>query len=87
MPEDPPRKHGRLHSGVGYTAPKVVPYEAGLRRAADILNAGSKVAMLPAAYRKHGEEVQNGTSMVTVASGAAGGIERSANPLGVPSAQ
>jgi pyruvate dehydrogenase (quinone) len=44
--EEPPRKHGTLHSGVGYTDPKVVPYEADLRRAADVLNAGSKVAML-----------------------------------------
>ena len=44
--EEPPRKHGATHSGVGYTAPKVVPYEADLRRAADVLNAGRKVAML-----------------------------------------
>jgi len=44
--EDPPRKHGATHSGVGYTAPKVVPYEADLRRAAEVLNAGKKVAML-----------------------------------------
>ena len=44
--EEPPRAHGTLHSGVGYTAPRVVPYEADLRRAADILNAGKKVAML-----------------------------------------
>jgi len=44
--EDPPRKHGATYSGVGYTAPKVVPYEADLRRAAEVLNAGKKVAML-----------------------------------------
>ena len=44
--EEPPRKHGATHSGVGYTAPKVVPYEADLRRAADVLNAGKKIAML-----------------------------------------
>lgn len=44
--EDPPRKHGSVFSGVGYTKPKVVPYEADLQRAADVLNAGSKVAML-----------------------------------------
>jgi len=44
--EEPPRKHGTLHSGVGYSAPKVVPYEADLRRAADVLNAGKKVAIL-----------------------------------------
>ena len=44
--EEPPRKHGATHSGVGYPAPKVVPYEADLRRAAEVLNAGKKVAML-----------------------------------------
>lgn len=44
--EDPPRKHGTLQSGVGYTAPKVVPYEQDLQRAAEVLNSGRKVAML-----------------------------------------
>ncbi|UWU86519.1 thiamine pyrophosphate-requiring protein [Bradyrhizobium yuanmingense] len=44
--EDPPRAHGTLHSGVGYSPPKVVPRDADLDRAAEILNAGKKVAML-----------------------------------------
>ncbi|MFL6835752.1 MAG: thiamine pyrophosphate-requiring protein [Bradyrhizobium sp.] len=44
--EDPPRAHGTLHSGVGYVAPKVLPYDADLDRAAAVLNAGEKVAML-----------------------------------------
>jgi pyruvate dehydrogenase (quinone) len=44
--EAPPRKHGTVHSGVGYVPPTVVPQEAELRRAADVLNAGSKVAIL-----------------------------------------
>jgi pyruvate dehydrogenase (quinone) len=44
--EDPPRKHGNVFSGIGYTKPRVVPYEADLQRAADVLNAGSKVAIL-----------------------------------------
>ena len=44
--EEPPRKHGTLHSGIGYSAPRVVPYEADLRRAAAVLNAGKKVAIL-----------------------------------------
>ncbi len=43
---EPPRKHGTIHSGIGYTAPKVVPYDADLQRAADVLNAGQKVAIL-----------------------------------------
>jgi pyruvate dehydrogenase (quinone) len=44
--EDPPRKHGSVFSGVGYTRPRIVPYEADLQRAADVLNAGEKVAIL-----------------------------------------
>jgi pyruvate dehydrogenase (quinone) len=44
--EDPPRAHGTLHSGVGFSPPCVVPFEADLRRAADVLNAGKRVAIL-----------------------------------------
>ncbi len=42
----PPREHGSVHSGIGFHRPRVLPEEEGLRRAADVLNAGSKVAML-----------------------------------------
>ena len=44
--EDPPRKHGTVHSGIGFSKPKTVPYESDLRRAADVLNSGKKVAIL-----------------------------------------
>ena len=44
--ETPPRKHGTIHSGTGYSAPRVIPADKDLRRAADILNSGEKVAML-----------------------------------------
>ena len=44
--ENPPREHGTVHSGAGYSAPRVVPRTADLQRAADVLNAGSKVAIL-----------------------------------------
>jgi len=44
--EEPPRKHGTLHSGVGFSIPRTVPYPEDLQRAADILNAGKKVAIL-----------------------------------------
>jgi pyruvate dehydrogenase (quinone) len=47
--EDPPRAHNTLHSGVGYDRPKIVPYERELKRAADVLNAGKKVAILAGA--------------------------------------
>ena len=44
--EDPPRAHGTLHSGLGYAAPRTVPYDRELKAAAEVLNAGKKVAML-----------------------------------------
>jgi choline dehydrogenase-like flavoprotein len=44
--EDPPRIHGALFSGVGFCKPRVIPGDADLRRAADVLNAGKKVAIL-----------------------------------------
>ena len=44
--EDPPRMHGAVFSGVGWSKPKIVPMDEDLRRAADVLNSGKKVAML-----------------------------------------
>ena len=44
--EDPPREHNTVHSGVGYTPPRVVPTREDLGRAAAVLNAGKRVAML-----------------------------------------
>lgn len=43
---EPPRKHGAVFSGVGWSRPRVVPMESDLERAAEILNSGKKVAML-----------------------------------------
>ena len=44
--EQPPHAHGTVHSGPGYHAPRVVPTEAELDRAAEVLNSGQRVAML-----------------------------------------
>jgi pyruvate dehydrogenase (quinone) len=51
--ETPPRAHGTLHSGLGYTRPSVIPGDADLHRAADILNSGERVAMLVGAGALH----------------------------------
>ncbi len=51
--EKPPEAHGTVHSGVGYSPPKVIPTEMDLKRAADVLNAGKKVAMLVGAGALH----------------------------------
>src|SRR5436853_3557465 len=44
--ETPPHEHGTLHSTIGWSPPRVVPAEGDLDRAADVLNAGERVAML-----------------------------------------
>jgi pyruvate dehydrogenase (quinone) len=44
--EEPAVAHGFTRSAVGYRRPKIVPEDAELARAAEILNAGSKVAIL-----------------------------------------
>ncbi|OJT22145.1 thiamine pyrophosphate-requiring protein [Archangium sp. Cb G35] len=44
--QPPPRVHGSIHSSVGYSEPRVIPQEKDLKRAAEVLNAGKKVAML-----------------------------------------
>ena len=49
----PPRKHGTAHSGVGYSRPRIMPEPADLARAAEVLNAGSRVAMLVGAGALH----------------------------------
>jgi pyruvate dehydrogenase (quinone) len=44
--ESPPREHGSVYSSIGYSRPRVLPQEADIRRAAEILNEGEKVAIL-----------------------------------------
>jgi pyruvate dehydrogenase (quinone) len=43
---DPPKAHGSVFSSAGISPPAAVPEEDELQRAADVLNAGSKVAIL-----------------------------------------
>src|SRR5215208_5909938 len=42
----PKHEHGTVHSGAGYVRPQVVPALPDLQRAAGVLNAGAKVAIL-----------------------------------------
>lgn len=44
--KEPAHAHGTIHSGVGYSKPRVVPVPSDLQRAAKVLNEGKKVAML-----------------------------------------
>ena len=50
--EAPPRTHGAVFSGTGWSPPETVPARADLARAAAALNAGKKVAILVGAGAK-----------------------------------
>jgi pyruvate dehydrogenase (quinone) len=54
--EDPPHEHGTVHTGSDFRIPRVVPTEEDLKRAADVLNAGEKIAILIGAGALHAEE-------------------------------
>jgi pyruvate dehydrogenase (quinone) len=53
MVASPPRKHGTVFTGIGYSEPRIVPRQEDLQRAADVLNAGERVAMLVGAGALH----------------------------------
>jgi len=54
--ESAPRKHGSVFTGIGYSAPHIVPRDADLQRAAEVLNSGEKVAMLVGAGALHASD-------------------------------
>jgi pyruvate dehydrogenase (quinone) len=43
---NPPSKHGTIHSSPGWRQSRIVPQQSDLKQAAEILNAGEKVAIL-----------------------------------------
>jgi pyruvate dehydrogenase (quinone) len=43
---EPPRSHGAVYSSIGYSRPIIRPRDEDLKRAADVLNTGEKVAIL-----------------------------------------
>ncbi len=49
----PPDVHGTIHTGIGAPAPHPMPSEAELHHAAEVLNAGKKVAILLGAGALH----------------------------------
>jgi len=44
--KEPPKAHGYTRSGPGYSSPRVIPRDADLRAAAEVLNAGKRLAIL-----------------------------------------
>src|SRR5205085_606443 len=56
--EQEPHAHNTIHSSAGWSSPRVVPRDEDLKRAAEALNAGEKVAMLiGAGAMRAGDEV------------------------------
>lgn len=54
--EEPKVQHGFTRSGVGYSRPRIVPQPLDLARAAEVLNAGEKVAILIGAGARDGAD-------------------------------
>lgn len=51
--ESPPRKHGNVFTSAAFSVPEIMPRREDLKQAADILNSGTKVAMLVGAGALH----------------------------------
>ena len=63
--EDPKHEHQTIHSGIGYTAPRVIPHDVDLQKAAAILNTGQRVAILVGAGALHAaKEVMQVTDLL-----------------------
>lgn len=51
--KEPAHQHATIHSGIGYAEPKIIASENELKKAANILNEGEKVAILIGAGAKN----------------------------------
>jgi len=51
--KEPPHAHNTIHSGIGYSAPRIIPALPDLQRAANVLNDGKRVAILAGAGAAH----------------------------------
>jgi pyruvate dehydrogenase (quinone) len=69
--ETPPHEHGTIHTGIGFTGHAVTPPESELQRAAAVLNAGRKVAILAGAGA-----LQAGDELLAVAERLGAGIAK-----------
>lgn len=69
--ETPPREHGTVHTGIGLTSQAGVPGASALQAAADVLNAGERVAILAGAGA-----LQAGPELLEVADRLGAGIAK-----------
>ncbi len=82
--ETPPRKHGTVHSGTGFSRPAVVPQQADLERAAAILNEGERVAILVGAGALNATDEVIATAEILGAGVAKALLGRAAVPDDLP---
>lgn len=82
--ETPPRKHGTVHSGTGFSRPAVVPQQAVLERAAAILNEGERVAILAGAGALNATDEVIATAEILGAGVAKALLGRAAVPDDLP---
>ena len=76
--EGPERAHGSVFSSAGLSAPRTVPEQGDLQRAADVLNAGSKVAILVGQGAKSAEQ-----ELVEAAATLGAGVAKALNGIAV----
>ncbi|HEV7321793.1 MAG TPA: thiamine pyrophosphate-requiring protein [Ensifer sp.] len=81
---EPSREHGMTHSGVGIELSPVVPAITALQRAADVLNAGHKVAILVGAGAINATDAVLATAEKLKAGVAKALLGKSAVPDDVP---
>lgn len=82
--KEPEHLHGTIHSGIGHAAVRVLPAESELRRAADVLNSGQRVAMLVGAGALGATEEVIKTAEVLGAGVAKALLGRAALPDALP---
>jgi pyruvate dehydrogenase (quinone) len=82
--EEPAREHGTVRSGTGYSPPRVVPHLDDLARAADVLNAGERVAILAGAGALHATDELIETADVLAAGVAKALLGKAALPDDLP---
>jgi len=82
--EEPERRHGTIHTSAGYTRPRIIPHQKDLQRAAEILNAGEKVAILVGAGALHATDEIIETAEILGAGIAKALLGKAAVPDDVP---
>jgi pyruvate dehydrogenase (quinone) len=82
--ESPPRAHGAVFTGVGWSPPRVVPTEKDLRAAAEVLNEGERIAMLVGAGALNASEEVAATANRLGAGVAKALLGKSVLPDGLP---